>query len=341
MLTIIGTGHVFDIADPIAFITKHSWPNAVCVELDRLRYDAITGNREAVEEALTESGEEVSPMYKRSAEYQRRISSDNDVQPGADMAAAIAVAEELKAEVFCIDRDAREAMARMWREMSRKERLRYRLSQFSDRVGGSRKVVRTQKRYSGNEEAYLMSMRRRYPTLVRVLIDERNEHMAGEISRVCQTHERVVAVMGDGHVGGIVTLLPEIDKRVVRLADLTDPERLKRVKGQIWDGERDEGNPARLHARRRQDMRRGRPLMLLGEGRLRDDGKHRTGEGAATRDSDGAPIGRRTRRVHVLRGRRLSLSHPSAREAPHRIFLAAEPALRLYGGRGFCDPTHR
>lgn len=240
MLTIIGTGHVFNIADPIVFIIKHSWPQAVCVELDKLRYDAITGNTEAVKAELARreaSGERTAPVYEQSGRYQKRISSQNDVQAGADMAAAISAAKALGAEVFCVDVDAREALTRMWDEMPRTERTRYRLSQVSDRIGGRRKVDRVQKQYSGDEEAYMESFRRKYPTLVRVLIDERNEHMASEIRKVCSAHGDVVAVMGDGHVSGVTKLLSDVPMRVVRLADLSDPERLAKVKTQIWNGD--------------------------------------------------------------------------------------------------------
>ena len=41
MLLIIGTGHVFKIEEPISFIIKNSWPDAVLVELDEKRYQVM------------------------------------------------------------------------------------------------------------------------------------------------------------------------------------------------------------------------------------------------------------------------------------------------------------
>ena len=38
MITIIGTGHVFNLAEPVAFIVQHTWPDAVLIELDMGRY---------------------------------------------------------------------------------------------------------------------------------------------------------------------------------------------------------------------------------------------------------------------------------------------------------------
>ena len=34
MITIIGTGHVFNLAEPVSFIVKNTWPDAVLIELD-------------------------------------------------------------------------------------------------------------------------------------------------------------------------------------------------------------------------------------------------------------------------------------------------------------------
>ena len=245
-LTVIGTGHVFNIGDSVMFLVKHSWPDAVCVELDEMRYHALTGDREALRRDLEVRGidpdadreerlKKAPPIYRSSAKYQERMSAENGVSAGADMAAAIAAGREAGAEIVCADVDAQEAMMRMWREMPAAEKMRYRLSGIGDRVFGRKKVEKTQEEYSKDQAAYIEGMRRKYPTLVRVLIDERNAHMAEVIKRTADTHERTVAVVGDGHVDGLVGLIGG-DIRTVRLADLTDPQRLAAVKSSFWEG---------------------------------------------------------------------------------------------------------
>lgn len=246
MLTIIGTGHVFNISDAVSFLTRQSWPDAVCVELDPLRYHALTGDKEALRQDMIERGidpdatpeermKNASSVYRNSAKYQEKISKQNKSTAGADMVAAIGAAKSVDAQVFCIDVDAQEALSRMWNEMSQSERLRYKFSGIADIIFKKSRVNKTQREYSKNQAAYIDDMRRKYPTLVRVLIDERNEHMSQEISKVCSTHRQVVAVVGDGHVDGLLKLLPEPEKiRVVRLADITDQARLKKLKDEFW-----------------------------------------------------------------------------------------------------------
>ena len=177
-----------------------------------------------------------SPVYRQSAKYQERVSKDNSSSAGADMVAAIGAAKSVDAEIFRIDLDAQATMEKMWNEMSGGERLRYKMSGIADNLFKKRRVNKTQADYSKDQAAYIENMRRKYPTLVRVLIDERNEHMAKEISKVCSAHRNVVAVVGDGHVDGLLKLLPsDLEIRAVRLAEIMDDKRLKELKTEFWE----------------------------------------------------------------------------------------------------------
>lgn len=247
MLTIIGTGHVFRIGESVSFLTRQSYPDAVCVELDDLRFHALTGDKEALREDLRARGidpdasqeermKNAPPVYKQSAKYQEKMSAENRSSAGADMVAAIGAAKSVDAEIYRIDLDAQATMQKMWDEMSGMERFRYKMSGISDNLFGKRKVNKTQTDYSKDQEAYVENMRKKYPTLVRVLIDERNQHMSQEIIKVCAKHRNVVVVVGDGHVDGLLKLLPpELNPRVVRLKELMDNKRLNEIKTEFWE----------------------------------------------------------------------------------------------------------
>ncbi|MDD4221981.1 MAG: TraB/GumN family protein [Methanomethylophilus sp.] len=238
MLTIVGTGHVFRIAEPVEFIVRHTWPQAVCVELDPVRLAAITGNTAGLRRLRDD---EVPEVYRASAKYQEKVSAQNDSTAGAELAAAVAEGKRIGAEIVCIDRDARQVMAEMWDEMSRGEKLRYRWSAFTDGVLGMKKVDQTQQEFAANEDEYIAKMRKKYPTLVRKLIDERNTYMVERIKKTCDRYPDVVAVVGDAHVEGLCRLLPEREIRQIRLAELLDPEKLAKVRAMVWDNkEREE-----------------------------------------------------------------------------------------------------
>ncbi len=225
MITIIGTGHVFNLAEPVSFIVKNTWPDAVLIELDMGRYNALM---KAQDEGAKPQGEQqMSAIYRQTARYQQRMSEEYGAQVGGEFLAAVNTGRLAGAEIIPIDTDAMKVMNEMWEEMSASERIRYRLSGISDSIGGRRKVEAVQESFAEDEDRYVEAMRRKYPTLVRKLIDERNVHMAEQINKASETHSNMVVVVGDAHVEGICKLLTDPVIRKIRLADLRDPERTK------------------------------------------------------------------------------------------------------------------
>ena len=235
MITIIGTGHVFKLAEPVSFIVKNTWPDAVLIELDVSRYNSLMKAQD--EGVRPEDQREMSAIYRQTAKYQQRMSEEYDTQVGGEFLAAINTGRLAGAEIIPIDTNAMQVLNEMWSEMSAMERLRYRLSGISDSIGGKRKVEQVQASFAEDEERYIEAMRRKYPTLVRKLIDERNAHMAEQINRASETYHNMVVVVGDAHVEGISRLLKDPDIRKIRLADLRDRERMDRVRDMVWKGE--------------------------------------------------------------------------------------------------------
>jgi pheromone shutdown protein TraB len=67
-----------------------------------------------------------------------------------------------------------------------------------------------------------------FPSIKRVLIDERNQYMAAIIRELGKTHERIVVVIGDGHVKGIQALIKDNFKDQIEII------RLKEVRNDTW-----------------------------------------------------------------------------------------------------------
>ena len=239
MITIIGTGHVFNLAEPVSFIVKNTWPDAVLIELDMSRYRTMMNDQKPDSQKEPVKEKDMSAIYRQTAKYQEKMSKECGGQLGGEFLAAVNTGKLLGAEIVPIDTDAMRVMNEMWEEMSFKERVRYRMSGISDSIGGKKKVEAVQKSFAVDEEAYVEGMRRKYPTLVRKLIDERNVHMAEQINKASETHGNMVVVVGDAHVEGICKLLDDPTVRKIRLADLRDKERMNRVRSMVWNGSED------------------------------------------------------------------------------------------------------
>ncbi len=235
MLTIIGTGHVFRIAEPVSFIIKHIWPDAVLVELDAKRFDRMSGK-----ETISEKPRKVPWVYRSTAKYQEKMAGKYKSEVGGELLAAVNTGKLLNSEIIFIDSDAENAMYEAWDEMSFSERSRYTLSMLRDCVLGRKNVDKTQKDFSENERIYMESMRKRYPTLMRKLIDERNEYMAKQIKDAAEKYKNIVVVVGDAHVEGICTILSSAgltDMNKIRLKDILDPEGQWKLRTDIWNGD--------------------------------------------------------------------------------------------------------
>lgn len=233
MITIIGTGHVFNLAEPVSFIVKNTWPDAVLIELDKARYETMMNDYNGVK---PNGDQKMSAIYANTAKYQQKMSEQSGSQLGGEFLAAVNTGKLVNADIIPIDTDAMRVMNEMWDEMSASERLRYRLSGIKDSFGGIKKVESTHKKFAANEEDYVESMRKRYPTLVRKLIDERNVYMADQINELSGKYKNMVVVVGDAHVEGLCKLLKEEHIRKIRLSDIMDREKMNRIRQMVWDG---------------------------------------------------------------------------------------------------------
>jgi len=233
MITIIGTGHVFNLAEPVSFIVKNTWPDAVLIELDKARYESMMNDYNGVK---PKEDQQMSTIYANTAKYQQKMSEQNGSKLGSEFLAAVNTGKLLNAAIIPIDTDAMRVMNEMWEEMSFGERTRYRLSSFKDSLGGNKKVKETHQRFAEDEDRYIEDMRRRYPTLVRKLIDERNVYMADQINALSEQYHNMVVVVGDAHVEGLSKLLNDEHIRKIRLNDLMDRERMNKIRQMVWDG---------------------------------------------------------------------------------------------------------
>lgn len=238
MITVVGTGHVFRLQEQILFLVKHIWPDCVLVELDYTRYKILTEPPKEGADAEKEQEEALKKapwIYRNTAKYQKRMAEDHRSGVGQELVTAVNAGRLLGAEIGFIDTNAANVINEMWEEMSFREKARYTLSTYKDRVVGRRGVDQAVKDFSENEDKVIADMRRKYPTLVRKLIDERNVHMAEQIRGYCGRFSNILVVCGDAHVEGICALLGDQEIFKIRLGDIVDEERFKIICKSVWD----------------------------------------------------------------------------------------------------------
>ncbi len=211
MITLLGVGHVFDIGKAIRAEIFARRPKVVALELDPVRYHALM-NR-------TPHGRGLSPLALL-AQFQMRIARQYGVEVGDEMVAAARAAQEVGSEIALIDLDSRAVLRRVWREMSFRERVRLLLSAVGGLFTRKERVEAELQRFYQDEASFLQEFARELPTAKRILIDERNGTMATSLRQLAEAKGDVVAVVGEGHVDGLLQHLDGVATEIVHLQEL-------------------------------------------------------------------------------------------------------------------------
>ena len=211
MITLLGVGHVFDIGAAIRAEVLARHPKVVALELDPVRYQALM-SREPRRRGWSVLG--------LLAQFQARIADQYGVQVGDEMVAAARAAQEIGSEVVLIDEDSRMVLRRVWGEMSFRERVRLLAAAVGAFFTRKEKVEAELQRFYRDESSFIQEFASELPTAKRILIDERDDLMARTLRQLSESRGEVVAVVGEGHVDGLLRHLAGIPVQVVHLEQL-------------------------------------------------------------------------------------------------------------------------
>ncbi len=217
---LVGSAHVVDLREPLHRVLSDRVLDAVAVELDPERAEALL----APEGTHRRRGGS-APLFARLwSVLQRRLGSEIGAGvPGAEMKVAVEVARERNVPVFLIDDPIRQTLARLVRSLSFQERVTLLASAVVGLFVPARTVRKEMDRYAESPQEYTDELRRVSPTTARVLLDDRNEHMADRIAKLRQQgFGRVAAVVGDAHLEGLRSALARrgLPSEVVRFSEL-------------------------------------------------------------------------------------------------------------------------
>ncbi|MCL2806338.1 MAG: TraB/GumN family protein [Treponema sp.] len=234
-IKIIGTAHVSrESMEEVKRIICEDKPDMVCVELDQGRYNSIIQND-------TWSKLNLSKVFREGkgfllianlvlASFQRRLGNQLGVKPGEEMRVAIESAKEMGIAYSLCDREVHTTLRRAWAKCGlwSKSKLLASLlaSAFTTEKLSEQEIENLKNK---NELDGMMSELSNYlPAVKEVLIDERDQFLASKIwTSVPEDAEnkRIVAVIGAGHMQGIITYLEKFSKNE-KDTDLTELDKV-------------------------------------------------------------------------------------------------------------------
>jgi pheromone shutdown protein TraB len=221
MITLIGTGHVFDISSAITAVFDEKEPDVICVELDKQRYNAILMKRKN-RESYKEAEKNLPFIYKLLARFQESMAKEYGVNAGDEMLAAINYAQSHQLPVEFIDVNAQRLFIKMWNSMPFSEKIRLLLTGFGAFFVTKKRVEEELREFHENFDLYIEKIGRKFPTIKKTLIDDRNKYMVKKLIKLNEDYEKIIACIGDGHVPGISKLLhsKNIEFETIRLEEL-------------------------------------------------------------------------------------------------------------------------
>ncbi|MEJ6563556.1 MAG: TraB/GumN family protein [Euryarchaeota archaeon] len=208
-LRVLGTAHVSSssVAAVKAQIEAFQ-PDIVAVELCASRYGALTSNRRLDKEGLLKVVKEgkapLVMLQSLLAAEQRKMGLDEGEQPGAELLAAVQLAEEANLEVALIDRDIQTTLRRAWKRMKFFEKGKIMWSLLGEEDSEDAPKVSQLLEDQDLLSSLMEELRTFSPGAGSVLIDERDAYLAGKIGALeSSSDKRILAVVGAGHLRGI------------------------------------------------------------------------------------------------------------------------------------------
>jgi pheromone shutdown-related protein TraB len=211
---LVGTAHVSrESADLVRVVIEAEAPDRVCIELDDLRFKALSQKQrfESLDIREIIRQQQLLPLVFNLilSSYQKQLGVQLGVQPGTELLEAAQVAEERGVPVSLCDRDVRVTLRRAWGALTlwRKAQLIAALfASLFDSPELSEDDLRELRQHDVVSKL-MEELGAAFPALKEVLIDERDQYLGAKIAAA--EGQRVVAVVGAGHVRGIRRALEE------------------------------------------------------------------------------------------------------------------------------------
>ena len=128
-ITLIGTGHVFDLSSALFRIFDDKLPDVICLELDEQRFAALEHKkREPL--ASQKPSKNLPFIYQLLARFQQNMAQQYGINAGDEMLAAAEYARTHQIPVELVDMNAQKLFTKMWKTMPFLEKLRLLLSGF-------------------------------------------------------------------------------------------------------------------------------------------------------------------------------------------------------------------
>ncbi|MEO2117730.1 MAG: TraB family protein [Methanocaldococcus sp.] len=212
---LIGTAHVSkDSIEEVEEIISSVYPEGIAVELDNKRFFSLITNEEKkvdLKKVLKEGNFIKFFIYLILANSQKKIGESFGIKPGSEMKKAVEIASKYGLPIYLIDRDIDITLSRLMDRMTFKEKIKILWELLNSNEEDLEIDDDLLKEMVENPEKFTKLLKEISPTIYEVLVDERDRFMAKRLYELSKGKNSLVAVVGAGHVEGIIKYLKYLE----------------------------------------------------------------------------------------------------------------------------------
>ncbi len=223
---LVGTAHVSgDSINEVECAINDIDPDLVAVELDRERFIAMTRsenggenvkNKVDIVKIIKEGNVGLFLVHTILANFQKDIGEKFGIKPGSEMKKAVDLAIMYNKPVSLIDRPVNITLKRALKSMTLKEKLNLLQDVLTDKED-MEIDENSLNEMVNNAEDLVQLLKEVSPSIYAVLVDERDKFMAKNLFEISKGKEKIVAVVGAGHLKGIVNYLKLLEKNEINI----------------------------------------------------------------------------------------------------------------------------
>src|SRR3989338_10132067 len=212
-LTIIGTSHIAKQSlGEVEKAIEDIKPDIIALELDNRRLYGLFKKPGKIRlYDIKRVGIKGFVFSLIGAWAEKKLGKMVGVAPGAEMKNAVRLARKHNIQIALIDQDIEITLKRFSKSLTWKEKwnfvadifkaifIRKNIIEFDLTKVPSNKIIKK----------LVRQLKERYPSIYRVLIEERNELMSNNLKKIMETHpdKKIVAIIGAGHEEDILELI--------------------------------------------------------------------------------------------------------------------------------------
>jgi pheromone shutdown-related protein TraB len=232
---IIGTAHISQKSvDEVISVIQNVQPDTVCVELCQTRYNSKIDPDRFKKLNIFDIIKQRKGLFFLSqlviSSFQKKMGKKLGVEPGAEFFAAIKEAEKIDAKIILADRDVQATLKRTWGYLGFFKKMALLSSLFSGFFVESEEKISEddieKMKEAENLEGLMQEFAEENPEIKKRLIDERDMYLMSHIEEA--EGEKIVAVVGAGHVPGMKTHFGQKINRE-KLAELPKESKLPKI----------------------------------------------------------------------------------------------------------------